>query len=102
MSAGYKIKWSARAADDFEQIICYLSGNWNEREIRKICPPDRQKHQLHPNFSAYLSGYLPPSRTKTMCHIKNPYFVLPCTKQNYLSYYDLGQPPGCPETERFS
>lgn len=29
MSAGYKIKWSARAADDFEQIIRYLSENWN-------------------------------------------------------------------------
>lgn len=36
MSAGYKIKWSARAADDFEQIIRYLSENWNEREIRKF------------------------------------------------------------------
>lgn len=36
MSSGCKIEWSARAADDFEQIIRYLSENWNEREIRKF------------------------------------------------------------------
>lgn len=36
MDTGYKIKWSARAASDFNQIIHYLSENWNDREIRKF------------------------------------------------------------------
>ncbi len=36
MDTGYKIEWSVRAANDFNQIIRYLSANWNEREIKKF------------------------------------------------------------------
>lgn len=36
MGSGYKIEWSARAVSDFNQIIRYLSENWNEREIKKF------------------------------------------------------------------
>lgn len=36
MNTGYKIKWSVRAVNDFNQIIRYLSENWNEREIKKF------------------------------------------------------------------
>lgn len=37
-SSGCKIEWSARAVDDFNRIIQYISQNWNKRETRKfIC-----------------------------------------------------------------
>lgn len=36
MSTGYKIEWSTRAVDDFNQIIQYLSENWSKREIREF------------------------------------------------------------------
>ncbi len=36
MDNGYKIEWSVRAVNDFNQIIRYLSENWNKREIRKF------------------------------------------------------------------
>lgn len=36
MDNGYEMKWSARAVNDFNQIIRYLSENWNEREIKKF------------------------------------------------------------------
>ena len=47
MDNGDRVEWSARAANDFNQIIRYLSEKWNKREIRKFVQQiDKSIHHI--------------------------------------------------------
>lgn len=60
MTSGYRIEWSARATENFDFIIRFLSENWGKKEIRKFVRTIDKKisyirshSQAYPNTSYY-------------------------------------------------
>lgn len=88
MGNGYSIEWTRRAANDFDQIIQYLSEKWSDQEIRKFvrCIDKNIKYVQTSPDSFPVTSYRPGLRRCVCSKLHTIYYLV----QNEIYYHRLG------------